>query len=280
MLLRVWCLISLVVILCTACSAEPGAAIVEEAAGTCRSALDCVWAVRIDDCCDCGSVYPRSQAESDNGLVILELQGGEYRQASGFTEKHGCLETACAACMSSPLGLVCEAGACREAIWWNEKLQLCLSEAYSPVRTSCLMNTAVTAYLQAGTNKGMEICELLTGEAESAISYQEFCRAEIGRAMSEQQPEQAVEFCRSNLESLESACIVDAARVILAKDAGQAYLVCYQIEVRDARDQAQRDACMLAIALDVAERDRWLALKACNRMEAGREACRASVLGE
>jgi hypothetical protein len=102
--------IALLTIVCTGCIQNPEAPPITQNL-SCTRDEDCVFAYRLDQCCNCGQVYSRSQAEQDCRLLIEpELWNYSYPvpRCSSATNCQGIL---CELCQETPY-VTCKSGTC------------------------------------------------------------------------------------------------------------------------------------------------------------------------
>lgn len=247
----------------------------------CSADADCVIAIRLDVWCDCGHVYTREQVEDDPYLLLLpERYDYPYRRPRRTREPSG-PTPACEPC--EPLmGTVCVDGQCRLAQTRPELLRVCpgLPERE---RTWCYVRAAALALEEEGVPAAIETCASLAGPDSRGLEEQQACLewvfyAQLGLG----DATGATAFCLQSLPpARHSYCLKTAAEVLAATDLEAGVDMCAAIQVVEANDQWQQDACFGNIAVMLAgtdpDRARQLCRRVSNATDLTQDSCLRSV---
>ena len=264
-------LLSLMVL--AACT-QPSTALPELTPQTaCQNASQCIWAVRIDRCCDCGGIYTLDQLESDPRL-LFPSQNDEYDYpVERIPIPAECGEVVCAPCMEPPIGLVCDGGSCRRPETAAEILSLCPSVPEPHRREWCPVTAAVAALDQQGLPEAVDICNQISGSGVDGLPLRETCILTLARAIISQPLDQAdpsapwksVDLCRAELTLLQGTCLYESAQVISQAEFEPALQVCESIPVEEDGNLWQRSACFDYLAYIIAPWDLDRAISLCER---------------
>lgn len=239
----------------------------------CQNASQCVWAVRLDRCCDCGGIYTLEQVENDPRL-LLTSQRYEYEYpVKRIKPAVECQKVMCEPCMEPPFGLLCEAGNCLEPETAAEILSICSNVPDSQRRERCPIIAAGAALNQQGWAEGVEICKQIPGNGIDGLPLRETCTLSLARAIMTHHPDFAdrpdpwtsVDLCRAELEFLQGTCLYEAAQVISRTDFEPALQLCESIPVDEEYNLWQRSACFDYLAYTIAPSDYELAVDLCQR---------------
>jgi hypothetical protein len=239
----------------------------------CQSASQCIWAVRLDRCCDCGGIYNLEQVESDPRLLFLS-QNDEYDYpVERIPPPPDCGEVVCAPCMEPPIGLVCDGGNCRRAQTAAEILSLCPAVVEPHRREWCPVTAAVAALNQQGLPEAVEICNQISGRGMDGLPLRETCILNLAReflsaypALADpSDPWKSVDLCRAELTLLQGTCLYESAQVISQVEFEPALQVCESIPVEDEGNLWQRSACFDYLAYIIAPSDLDQAVSLCER---------------
>ena len=226
---------------------------------SCMTDSDCVFAYRTDRCCDCGQILNRTQVANDPRL------GYVYGVLT-------CANVMCAPCREPPFGLVCAAGACREAQTWQEILPNCPQKTAHLVAW-CFSKAALAAHQSGETEQAIAICN-----SEDLVGTQgaEECHMQLARAIMAEDPRKAADFCRANTDSVLATCLGESAQELAKSDLEAGLALCAEISPQYSGDRVQ-DICFNNIAMLVAPTDPARAQQICEQMSADIEQCKQTA---
>jgi hypothetical protein len=237
----------------------------------CESASHCVWAVRLDRCCDCGGIYTLQQVENDPRL-LLPSRDYDY-SLERIHPQAECQNVVCAPCMEPPYGLLCDHGNCREPRTAAEILGICPTISDPHRREWCQVSAAMVVLDQQGLKEAVDICDQLQGNALDGIPLRESCILSLARVIMDQHPGHverpdpwtSVDLCRAELTVLHGSCLYEAAQVISQTEFEPALQVCESIYTDDEYNLWQRNACIDYMAYILAPKDYERAVTLCQR---------------
>lgn len=246
---------------------------------TCADESDCVLAYRSDLCCDCDEIYSRAQVENDPRLRFSD----ETKECCYKTpriepnRRWRCPDVMCAPCQAPPVGLVCDSGACRAAQFWREILPLCPLQEQGQMANGCYYRAALDAAQAGEASQAASVCAgfpvNIVGEAVDT----EQCLLALARALMEQNPYQAVDFCRADAGFILARCLAESAREVAKKDLNAGLSLCAEISAQPESDGYYRDTCFHSIALLIAHAEPERARQICEQMSGRVDECKKNV---
>jgi hypothetical protein len=237
---------------------------------SCSQDSDCAFAYRTDRCCPCGAIYNREQVENTRCLRYADEPEG-YRYRKWRTPRRSC-SVVCAPCYQPPLGLVCDAGTCREAQTWQEILSACDPDVEKG--RWCRITAAVTAFQAGERDQAVAICADVPGAAPYGIPYSEECLLNLARTLKEKDPLASAAFCREHMDAQLITCLNEAGEALSHSDVEAGLALCREIAVENTNDRFQKDACFHNIAMGVAPKDLEYAQRICEMMSERVEDCK------
>jgi hypothetical protein len=247
----------------------------------CQDTSECVWAVRLDRCCDCGNIYTLQQVETDPRLLLWPQRYDYDYAVERARLPVECQNVVCAPCMEPPFGLLCNAGNCRPPQTAAEMLGICPNVSNPSQQEWCMITAAGVALNQQGLASAVEICNQFQGTGMDGVPLQETCILSQARTVMNQHPDYpdrpdpwtSVDLCRAELTTLQGICLYEAAQVISQTEFEPALQVCESIPVDDEYNSWHRDACLDFLAYTIAQSDYDRAVSLCQYTENLEETC-------
>ena len=247
----------------------------------CQDVLQCVWAIRLDRCCDCGGIYTLQQVENDPRLLLSSQRYDYNYPVERIQLPDECQNVVCAPCMEPPFGLLCEGGNCREPETAAEILSICPNVSDPLYRERCPAIAAAVALDQQGPAEAVEICNQIPGSGQDGLPLRETCILDLSRTIMSQppilterpDPWTAVDLCRTELTDLEGICLYESAQVISQTEFEPALQLCESISTDDEYNLWQRHACFDYLAYLIAPTDYDRAVSLCQRSMELEESC-------
>jgi hypothetical protein len=251
----------------------------------CHDRGQCVWAVRLDRCCDCGGIYTLQQVENDPRLLLPQEPNYEYPVERIETPAE-CQNVVCAPCMEPPFGLLCADGNCREPETAAKILSIC-SDVTDPHRREwCSITAAGAALDQQGIDQAVQICSQIQGSGMDGLPEGETCILSMARALMDHDPEHrerpnplaSVDLCRAELIVLQGTCLYEAAQVMSQSDFQLALQTCESIPLDDDNNRWQQNACFDFLAYTIAPADYERAAALCQRSMDLEQTCLEKII--